>query len=157
MPRFLSLLACIYLSAVQTRVKEEQIDTPSGSCLALAVFGTYDGFYREKTPKHKMAEVSKFRKSQMWERAADLCCLNFRVLMLWIWMLHKLVFYITLVVSHFLVFKRFVYFCLHLKRIREKNLNVSIFWLQLDQLASTAPILVVHGCRHVDACIRYPN
>lgn len=78
MPKLLFLPACIYLSGVQTRVKEEQIDTPSGSCLAFAVCGTYDGFYREKTPKHKMAEVSKFRKSQKWERAADLCCLNVR-------------------------------------------------------------------------------
>lgn len=46
---------------------------PSGSCLALAVCGTYDGFYWEKMPKSKMAAVSKFRKSQKWERAADLC------------------------------------------------------------------------------------
>ena len=71
-PKFLFLPARIYLSGVQTGVKEEQIDTPSGSCLALAVCGTHDGFYREKTPKHKMAEVSKFRKSQKQERAADL-------------------------------------------------------------------------------------
>lgn len=76
MPKFLFLPVCIYLPGAETRVKEEQIDTPSGSCLALAVCGTYDGFYREKTPKHKIAEVSKFRKSQKWERAADLCCLD---------------------------------------------------------------------------------
>ncbi|KAG7224100.1 hypothetical protein INR49_019835 [Caranx melampygus] len=43
----------------KTRAKEEQIDTPSGSCLALAVCGTHDGFYREKTPKHKMAELDQ--------------------------------------------------------------------------------------------------
>lgn len=77
-PKLLSPPACIFLSGVQTGAKEEQIDTPSGSCLALAVCGTHDGFYREKTPKHKMAEVSKFRKSQKCETAADFCCLNVR-------------------------------------------------------------------------------
>lgn len=26
-----------------------------------------------------------------------------------------------------------------------------------DQLLSAPPVLAVHGCRHVDACIRYSN
>lgn len=42
-PKFLFLPACIVLSGIQTGVKEEQIDTPSGRCLAWAVCGILSG------------------------------------------------------------------------------------------------------------------
>lgn len=140
-PEFFFRLTCVYLAGVQTRVKEEQIDTPSGRCLALTVCGKNDGFYLEKRPKHRTAEVSKLRKSQKWETTVDLSCLN--VLLMWIWMVWELLFYVKPEVQHLFVFQEVYIF--------------SIFWLQFDWLVSAPPFLVVGGCRHADACIHFPN
>lgn len=89
-PGLPSPLAQILISGLQTGVKEEQIDAPSGSCLALAVCGTHDGFYREKRPKHKMFEVSKLRKSQKWETSVGFSPqpVDLDVILSWYFILH---------------------------------------------------------------------